>query len=70
MDVMVTIPDGTNPDGAIAELYEAGGHLHADIRIPAPPHVIRHAAITELVLDPAYTPPWPGAGITSVKPAD
>ena len=68
MDVMVTIPEGTDPDGAIAELYEHGGHLHADIRIPAP-HVIRHAVITELVLDPAYTPPWPGAGTQSVRPA-
>ena len=42
MDVMVTIPDGTNPDGAIAELYEAGGHLHAEIRIPAPHQAQAH----------------------------
>jgi hypothetical protein len=36
MDVMVTIPDGTDPDGAVVELYEHGGHLHAEVRIPPP----------------------------------
>jgi hypothetical protein len=35
VDVIVTTPD-TDLDGAIVELYEAGGHLHAEVRIPAP----------------------------------
>jgi hypothetical protein len=68
VDVIVTTPD-TDLDGAIVELYEAGGHLHAEVRIPAP-HVIRHATFHDLTLDPHYTPPWPGAGIQSVRPAD
>jgi hypothetical protein len=34
---MVTVPDGTDLDGAIVELYrETDGHIAAEVRIPAP----------------------------------
>jgi hypothetical protein len=43
MDVMVTIPDGTQLDGAVVELYlredwrtTSGPAYAAEIRIPAP----------------------------------
>lgn len=38
MDVMVTIPDGTDLDGAVVELYEDTdtGWCTAEVRIPAP----------------------------------
>jgi hypothetical protein len=33
-----------------------------------PVHVLRDVKLAgEIVLDPCYDPPWPGAGITSVR---
>ena len=39
MDVLLTIPDGTDIDGAVVELRPGGDgpwHVAADVRIPAP----------------------------------